>query len=118
MRILRILSVTLLAAVLSACHSGEAEASTEKPQIPEVPEVAAADLRQELHTLRAMVVEHERIYGSDESSDTKASLRLALLRQGFDELQGKCLEKLDPATPDASSVRRFLDACSSVIQKN
>lgn len=115
MRAIHIILVTLLTAMLSACHSGEAEASTKKPQIPDVPEVAAADLRQQLHTLRAIVVDYERISNTVEISDGKAALRLTLLRQGFDEFKGKCLDKLDQADPYAEVVNEFLKACSSIM---
>ena len=118
MRAIRITLVTLLTAVLSACNSGEAEASTDKLQIPVAPEVASADLRQQLQTLRAIVVDHERISKTVENSDGKAALRLALLRQGFDEFKGKCLNKIDPADPYAKDVSKFVKACSSIMLTN
>jgi hypothetical protein len=106
-----------LASVLAgACGPGGGLDSAEKPRIPDVPEVADAELQQQLHTLRAMAIEHVKLALPAEKADGKASKRLELLRHASEDLRRKCLEGLDEVDADAVVVKEFLQACASAIR--
>lgn len=103
------------AAVLGLAYASQRQMPRSAAVVPELPAVENADLRQKLHTIRAVVIEHGKLAFSCEPTDEKSSRRLEALRQGFEDLRRHCIEGLDSAEAQAPVVQEFLESCASAI---
>lgn len=112
---IRLTLMVVLGATLGACSPEGPEPAGSQSRIPAVPQATDENLRQQLHALREMVVEHSKQALPSAATDERNSQRLNLLRQGFEDLRRQCLEKLDPADAEAVAVREFLESCASTM---
>jgi hypothetical protein len=101
-----------------ACTCCRPAASVEikgRPTIPDLPQVGDQGLRQQLFTLREMARQYVSLSVPDQVSDEKTAKRLALLRQGFKDLENKCRVHLESITDNKEPVVVFLDRCRSTV---
>ena len=112
----RLLLLAGLVLAGSACGPVAPRSTEGRLIIPEVPQVADDGLRQQLNTLRALVLEYSKLSEPGAPNDAKTAGRLSLLKQGFSEFRTKCTENLDKAGESRRAVEDFLDRCASVMQ--
>lgn len=113
-----VLLAGLLSVVCAACRPATPGNVENEPSVPDLPRVADAGLQQKLFTLRQIVGEYAKLSDPSVSRDEKTSGRLALLRQGFDELEKQCRADLGVAGGDTNAVKDFLDRCTTTIHRN
>lgn len=115
-RATRLLFAVFLGYACTACRpSLPSDAKTELT-VPDVPEIADAGLRKQLFTLRAIVIEHNKLSAPNSARDNKTSIRLGMLQQGFAELEKQCLANPDVAGESKKAVQEFIDHCNSAMR--
>jgi hypothetical protein len=106
----------LLGLACAGCRPAVSVDVQVRAAIPDLPQVEDQGLRQQLFTLREMVVQHAKLSEPALASDEKTAERLTLLREGFSDLETKCRAGLEGAVADKESVTAFLDHCGALMR--